>query len=41
MKVRTVVLIVLAAVVLLVGAHFAFNTDWVALIKSLHTPPKH
>jgi hypothetical protein len=41
MKIRTIVYIVAGALVLLLGLHLAFNTDWLALIKALHTPPKH
>ena len=41
MKIRTVIYVVLGALLLLLTLHLAFNTDWMALIKSLHTPPKH
>jgi len=41
MKIKTIAIIVVAAIALLAATHFALNTDWVALIKSLHAPPKH
>lgn len=41
MKAKTIIIIVLSAIALLAAIHFSLNTDWVALIKSLHTPPKH